>query len=272
MGTLENHTLLYDKDCPLCKVYTSGFIKTDMLDANGRKPFCNIPGQENYIDLKRATNGIALADTKNKTVVYGMDSSLKVIGNSFPIVGKTGNLRPIKFLLGKTCSFISYNRKVIMPGRQSGEKAFDCVPGFNYGYSLAYIVLAGFITTIVLFVFSGLLHGLPESTIQGESILALGQILFQVLFLMGKTRRAIIGYIGNLMTVSLMGPLLLIPVVLLGLLIDVHQGVILGWLGLTVSIMFIGHSRRVKALGLPSYLSYTWMVYRVVALIIILNV
>jgi predicted DCC family thiol-disulfide oxidoreductase YuxK len=37
MKTLENHTLFYDKDCPMCNIYTARFIKTKMLDANGRK-------------------------------------------------------------------------------------------------------------------------------------------------------------------------------------------------------------------------------------------
>ena len=37
MKTLENQTLLYDEDCPLCSVYTTGFIKNGMLDVNGRK-------------------------------------------------------------------------------------------------------------------------------------------------------------------------------------------------------------------------------------------
>ncbi len=32
MKTLENQTLLYDEDCPLCQAYTSAFVKTGILD------------------------------------------------------------------------------------------------------------------------------------------------------------------------------------------------------------------------------------------------
>jgi hypothetical protein len=35
MKTLTNQTLLYDEDYPLCRVYTSGFIKAGMLGQNG---------------------------------------------------------------------------------------------------------------------------------------------------------------------------------------------------------------------------------------------
>lgn len=53
MKTLENQTLLYDKDCPLCQAYTTGFIKAGMLDKNGKKPFSNLTNEEqNFIDNK----------------------------------------------------------------------------------------------------------------------------------------------------------------------------------------------------------------------------
>jgi predicted DCC family thiol-disulfide oxidoreductase YuxK len=46
MKTLENHTLLYDEDCSLCKVYTTGFIKTGMLDQNGRQAYSTISNED----------------------------------------------------------------------------------------------------------------------------------------------------------------------------------------------------------------------------------
>ncbi len=38
MKTLRNHTLIYDKECPMCNLYSKGFIQSGMLDENGRKP------------------------------------------------------------------------------------------------------------------------------------------------------------------------------------------------------------------------------------------
>ena len=60
MKTLANHTLLYDEDCPMCNIYTAGFIKTKMLDSAGRKPLIAInESEEIYIDIERAKNEIA---------------------------------------------------------------------------------------------------------------------------------------------------------------------------------------------------------------------
>ena len=272
MKTLENHTLLYDNDCPLCKVYTDGFIKTNMLDTNGRKPFSQLTNvEQNYIDTKRATNEIALIDTKNKTVIYGIDCLLKVIGNSFPIIEKVGNLKPIKFFLKKLYSFISYNRKVIIPSKNTNESELQCVPDFNNTYRFVYIIFATIITTLVLFKFSNSITLLPESTIQREFVLAFGQIIFQSLFLSKLDTNTIINYIGNLMTVSLMGSILLIPLLILNSFIPVSQIILFIGFGITVILMFLEHSRRVKLLELPLYLSYTWVLYRIIALLIILS-
>src|SRR4051812_48603829 len=131
MKTLANQTLLYDEDCPLCRAYTSGFIATGMLDENGRKPYAYLTEEERtYVDAHRACNEIALVDNDNKTVTYGIDSLLKVLGNSFPLIAKVGYLRPINYFLKKLYSFISYNRKVILPGKANADGT-QCIPDFN---------------------------------------------------------------------------------------------------------------------------------------------
>lgn len=274
MKTLENHTLLYDNDCPLCKAYTNGFIKTDMLDNNGRKPFNKLSqNEQSFVDAKRARNEIALIDTKNNTVIYGIDSLLKVIGNSFPTVERIGHLKPIKFLLKRLYSFISYNRKVIVPGKTNDATELECVPDFNYTYRVGYIIFAIITTTLVLFKFSNTIVALPQSTIQIEFILASGQIVLQCLFLLNIDTKTIINYIGNLMTVSLVGSIILTPLLILNSFIHMSESTIVIVFGLIVLFMFFEHFRRVKILELPSYLSYTWALYRIIALlIIILNI
>ena len=47
-------------------------------------------------------------------------------------------------------------------------------------------------------------------------------------------KKIILNYIGNLMTVSLMGSLLLIPILILNVFFNVPQLITLGWLGITV--------------------------------------
>ncbi|WP_269226320.1 DCC1-like thiol-disulfide oxidoreductase family protein [Flavobacterium eburneipallidum] len=272
MKTLENQTLLYDEDCPLCSIYTTGFIKAGMLDENGRKSYCQLSNEEqNFIDVKRASNEIALVDNKNKTVLYGIDSLLKVIGNSFPWMEKAGNIKPIKYLLKKMYSFVSYNRKVIIPSKINPDIKLQCVPTFHCKFRFLYIAFAITITTIILYQFSELIANLPKANFSRELILAVGQIVFQSLFLIKFNKEKILNYAGNLITVSLIGSLILIPLLILNNFINLPEMLILGWFTITVLIMFAEHFRRIKLLELPFYLSYTWVLYRIIALLFILN-
>lgn len=273
MKTLKNQTLLYDEDCPLCRVYTKGFITAGMLDENGKKPYCQLSEEEqNFIDVKRASNEIALVDNENKTVLYGIDSLLKVIGYSFPWMEKAGNWKLINFLLKKLYSFISYNRKVIMPSKKKAETKLECIPDFNIKYRFVYIILATIITIITLYKCAQIIAILPEASMYREIILAIGQIGFQLLFLTRKDNKTIVNYIGNLITISLLGALILLPIILLNSIIELPQLVILGWFGMTVCIMIAEHYRRVTILELPKYLTLTWILYRIIALVIIINV
>jgi hypothetical protein len=272
MKTLENQTLLYDEDCPLCSLYTTGFVKSGMLDENGRKSYCQLSDEEqSFVDLKRAPNEIALINNKTKTVTYGVDSLIKVIGFSFPIIEKIATVKPIHFILKKMYSFVSYNRKVIIPGTVKEENKLECTPDFNYKYRFLFIGFALTITSFVLFGYSNLIPILPKSNITREIILAFGQIVFQSLFLLKFDKKTIINYAGNLMTVSLMGSLILLPILILNQFINLPEMFVLGWFGITVLIMCTEHFRRVKVLKLPFYLSYTWILYRIVALLFILN-
>ncbi|MEC4004522.1 hypothetical protein OX283_007625 [Flavobacterium sp. SUN052] len=273
MKTLENQTLLYDEDCPLCRMYTSGFIKTGMLDDNGKKPYCKLSKEEkNFIDVKRASNEIALVDNINKTVLYGIDSLLKVVGFSFPWMEKLGNWKPINYFLKKLYKIISFNRKVIVPSKIRKEVKLQCIPDFNYKYRILYILFASIITTLVLYKFSNTIKILPKSTILRELFLAFGQIVFQSLFIIILHKKVILNYIGNLITISLMGSLILIPIIVLKYFFNIPEIITLGWFGITVLLMLIEHSRRVKILELPIYLSFTWVIYRIIALIIIINI
>ncbi|WP_125722283.1 thiol-disulfide oxidoreductase DCC family protein [Flavobacterium ustbae] len=272
MKTLENQTLLYDEDCPLCSLYTTGFVKSGMLDQNGRKSYCELSAEEqNFVDLKRAPNEIALVDNKTKTVIYGIDSLIKVVGFSFPLIEKISNLKPVHFILRKMYSFISYNRKVIIPGNVKEENKLQCTPDFNYKYRFLFIGFALTVTTFILFGYSNLILNFPKSSITRELILALGQIVFQSLFLFKVDKQTIINYAGNLMTVSLMGSLILSPILILSQFVNLPQMIILGWFGVTVLIMFLEHSPRIKILKLPFYLTFTWILYRIIALFLILN-
>ena len=271
MKTLENHTLLYDEDCPLCQVYTSGFIKTGMLDQNGRQPYSTISTEnQNFINLERASNEIALVDNKNKTVIYGIDSLLKVLGFRFPIIEKIGHIKPVKFLLKKLYSFISYNRKVIIPSEENKSEQLQCLPSFNVKYRLLYILFSVVVTMFTLFHFSKNITTLPHGSLMREGFITIGQLVFQGLLIYKLDKKTILNYFGNLMTISLMGSLMLLPLLIINWMVQIHETIFLIGFGITVLIMFIEHFRRIKLLKLPRFLTYTWVLYRVLILLTIL--
>lgn len=272
MKKLENQTLLYDEDCPICNIYTSKLIKAGMVDENGRKPYSEINEKEEiYIDLKRATNEIALVDSKNKTVLYGVDGLLKVFGHSYPLIEKIGTIKPINYVLKKMYKFISYKRKVIAPSREKKDITLKCIPDFNYKYRFLYLTFASIITTLVLYNYSNLFTFLPKANMGKEFLLTLGQMVFQGMFLIYLKGDKIINYLGNLMTVSLMGSLLLLPILLVSIFLKIPETLTLVWFVVTVFLMLLEHYRRMKILELPFHLSITWIVYRIIALLLILN-
>lgn len=273
MSTLNNHTLLYDDECMLCNIYTSGFISAKMLDKNGRKPFHKVSKkEEEYVNVSRAANEIALVNNENKSVTYGIDSLLKVIGYTYPWMAKIGNLNIINYLLKKLYSFISYNRKVIVPSTKDNTEALTCVPDFNLKYRILYILFAVSITSSALFYFSILIKALPAANFSREFALAVGQIAFQAIFLIGRSKEEITNYSGHIMTVSVFGSLGLFQILILNSIIDFPQTLLLFSFSGIMAFMFLEHRRRVALLGLPKYLTYTWVLYRILALVIILNI
>lgn len=267
MRTLENQTLLYDEDCPLCRSYTSTFIKTGMLDANGRKPFHQITQLEmDFVDMQRAKNEIALIDYKTKSVTYGIDSLLKVIGNSIPIIDKIGNTKVCYFFLKKLYAFISYNRKVIIPRQKLKNERLQCEPSLNLKYRISYLIFGVIITGMILTKFSALIPYIKQSNHFREIAIAIGQIFFQMVFLHKDTLKKQMDYYGNLITVSLFGSIILSPILAVNTISAVPFPIAMIWFYIVVLIMFFEHKRRVKLLELPSYLSYTWILYRIIIL------
>src|SRR5258708_4527194 len=98
MKKLANHTLIYDSECPMCDLYTKGFVKAGMLDGNGRVEYgcARVPAS---FDNQRARDEIALVDYENGTVTYGIDSLFKVIGHSFPLLKPLFALSIIRYPL-----------------------------------------------------------------------------------------------------------------------------------------------------------------------------
>ncbi|WP_299608533.1 hypothetical protein [uncultured Aquimarina sp.] len=138
-------------------------------------------------------------------------------------------------------------------------------------YQWSYIGIATLISTITLFYYA---KELPElitnDKLSIEIVMCAGQLIWQGGIIMLCIKRKIHTYLYHMITVSLLGSLVLIPLLFLYqvALISVEIKVLLFLI--VVSLMIIEHARRVKKLKLPSYLTATWVLYRLAWLPILL--
>lgn len=265
MKTLKNHTLIYDNECPMCNLYSKGFTKCGMLDEDGREAFTEITLRNKIlIDFNRAKNEIALVDHNKNEVVYGLDSLLLIIGNSFPLLAKIARTEPLYWFFQKLYSFVSYNRKQIIPSQKDNTEQ-SCVPDFNLKYRMAYISFVVIFSAYILSIFSGKLNLNLERNFVRELAVCFGQILWQIIFLKACLKEKIWDYLGNMMTVSLIGTLLLIPALMTGFTPVFYMI----YFGFVVFIMFLEHIRRCRILKLNALPTISWILFRIITLVII---
>jgi len=295
MKTLEKYTMVYDADCPLCMAYTNAFVSTKMLDKDGRIPYQQVGGEfVPGMDAERAKNEIALVNRENGQVTYGLESLLTVLEYRNRWIGKIARLQPLNFFIQKFYNFISYNRKVIIPvgssavGRKQSEgiRRFDCTPTFKLKYRLAYIVVMWLLTSLTLVGYSQLLNGLiPATNFFREFMICGGQVVFQAISVGviamsapfdglragSMSGKKLMDYLGNMMTVSIFGALLLLPALLLGTIFPaIPAAVFLAYFMLVVGVMLYEHARRMKLLELGWWPSVSWVLYRLLVLTLIL--
>jgi hypothetical protein len=103
-----------------------------------------------------------------------------------------------------------------------------------------------------------------------EVCMVTGMLLFQLIFIYKKNRKLIFDYFANVLMVSVIGSLLLLPLIFINHVFPLSDLLNICYFFLVVLYMFFEHKKRVKAIGLPTYLSYTWILYRVIILAFIL--
>jgi hypothetical protein len=280
MKPLKNHIILYDSECPMCDLYSRGFIASGMLDGDGRAAYQEALSGKGpsrvggggvcpLVDRQRAVNEIALVDTTTGAVSYGIDSLFKVIGYSFPFFRPLFRWRPFTWLMRKLYSFISYNRKVIIPAPVSDNASLQ--PSFSLRYRLAWLLFAAFLSGFILTRYARLLTGvvLPGGAYR-EYLICAGQIVFQGLMvvLISRNRRTFWDYLGNMMTISLAGSLLLLPALAAQSILTPTLAAL--YFLFVAACMLLEHIRRTRLLHLGWGLSASWVGYRMVLLLLIL--
>jgi predicted DCC family thiol-disulfide oxidoreductase YuxK len=270
MKTLNNHVILYDAECPMCNMYTKAFVQTGLLATDGRAPYQSL--NENtcpVVDRQRAVNEIALVNQETGEVTYGIKSLFKILANAVPALRYIFNFGPFISLMSRVYAFVSYNRRVIIPVKISEN--FQYQPTFKLKYRIAYLFFTWAITSFILTAYTHLLIGVvPIGNAYREYLVCGGQIFFQglIVTLIAKEKRW--DYLGNMMTISLAGSLLLGFVLLAAHWIG-HQPIFYtAYFMLVAGLMFLEHIRRTKLLQLGWTLTITWALYRVAILVLIL--
>lgn len=268
MKTLSNHIILYDAECPMCRLYTGAFVRNGLLDADGREAYQQYSGAAcPNLDWQRAVNEIALVNRATGEVTYGVESLLKVCSNALPRLAPLFRWKPLLWLASKAYAFISYNRRVIVPAPAS-ETPFNYQPSFNIKYRIAWLLFSWILTSVLLGCYPFMATGYHvHGAISQELATSGGHFLLQGFVISAYQRNKTWDYLGNLMTISLAGALLFT------FCTGICNVLGLGWTGsiwcfaVIVLLMFREHLRRCELLGVGYLPTITWVLYRLVIIV-----
>lgn len=269
MKTLHNHLILFDEECPLCTLYTKAMVNTGMLDTNGREAYQQLEPQAcPMVDRQRAVDEIALVDKTTGEVNYGVESVFKILANAVPLLRPILLFGPFVWVMKKVYAFLSYNRRVIIPG--AIHQSHGLQPTFKLHYRVAYLLFTWAITAGILTAYVHLLEGLlPQGATYREYLICGGQILFQGIVVALYAKDKLWAYLGNMMTISFAGSLLLLPALGIAHWFILNPLVYGGYFFVIVGLMFFEHIRRSKLLQLGWALTISWACYRVLILVLI---
>lgn len=270
MKTLKNHLILFDEECPMCRMYTSAFVSTGLLEKEGRAAYQELPAQAcPMVDRQRAANEIALINQETGEVSYGIESLFKIFALVLPFFGPLFRFKPFVWVMSKVYAFIAYNRRVIVPPVK--DEAYQFQPTFKLHYRIAYLLFTWLVTAYVLSHYTGLMKGLlPAGHAYREYFICGGQIIFQGIVITLLDKKKTWAYLGNMMTISFAGALLLLPAMLLAIWFEPGPLFYPGWFMGVAGLMFLEHIRRSSFLKIGWTLSSTWVLYRIAVLLILL--
>lgn len=257
----------------MCNLYGNCFTKLGLVDKHTIVYYQNVNRKVfDQIDENRAKSEVALVHPRSGKTVYGIDAFLRILSNNRPFLEWIFQISWIHFLLQKLYRFISFNRKVIA-GSKNIPNGRDCTPPVHIPYRIVYLLLAALFTGVIVNGFTTLLDaelGVTHITWR-EYAICFGQIIWQfaALSLIRPNKR--LDYLGNMSTVSIIGGLLLIPVFIGDYFLDFNWMQLMIGFGAVVGTMFYIHVKRCKRLGLPFIVSVSWMLFRAIALIIMLT-
>lgn len=134
------------------------------------------------------------------------------------------------------------------------------------------MVLCIAITSLTLHFYARLIGDLISVTYDWplELLAVGGMVLFQLSFIYRRSSAEKTRYYYHMLLVSLCGSVLLWLALAAASWLKAGSMVWLCWFLAVVTWMFFNHGKRVRRLGMPSVLSYTWLLYRVLLLFLII--
>lgn len=259
--------LLFDENCPLCQWYTRIFVQFNFIESSTRISYQKAADNTGLVfDRERAKSEIALV-REGEEALYGVDSMLSVIGSKWYLVGFIGRLFPVYWLLQLLYRFISFNRKIIAPTTCVSE--CSCTPKFNLFWRVVFIGFCGLMTYLFVgeFFNTSLKSYLLKGRFNLEFILFIGQLVFQSIAFTLLKQRGLATYLGHLAFISLIGSFFLGGTNFLikaMIYFNFETGILAPFFfGSVVALMVYEHSRRVKLLGLTSWLTVTLILFRI---------
>jgi len=243
-----------------------------MLHDEGRASYQNAPESVcPVIDRQRAVNEIALIDQETGEVTYGIKSLFKVIAGTFPLLRPLFSFKPFIWIMSKVYAFIAYNRRVIMPPVHNGN-SFSLQPTLKIHYRVAYLILALLCVGYILTAYAHLIVGVvPLGGHWREYLVCCGQIIVQGTVVSIVARSKFWNYLGNMMTISFAGSLLLLlPLALSHWFPNLPVFYTIYFLSVAW-LMLLEHIRRMKLLELGYTMTITWVLFRIVVMLFILK-
>lgn len=168
-------------------------------------------------------------------------------------------------------NFIEENRLILFPPSKFNSENF-VQPKLIWRW--LYLFIAWLIISVTLGYYGELLVPVvPDQGFYREFVMSAGQIVFQTIFIGHLTKGRLIHYLGNMMTVSLIGAFLLLPVLLFAEISSWDAPWwYTGYFLIIVGVIIWIHKDRVERLDLHWSITISWVLYRILLLIIIYSI
>lgn len=162
MKTNNNKAIIYDDNCPLCKAYTSAFVKGGFLQKENRIAFSKVNMQQFNIDWYKAKHEIPLVNLQTGEVKYGVDALTDILQQKISIIKPIMKVYIFNWFFRKLYKLISYNRKIIVASEEQHLPSIDCTPDYSFFWRWLLIIICYIISNIFFVTASNRVFSLYE--------------------------------------------------------------------------------------------------------------